>query len=175
MRQISLLAAFISLFLMRGFSQVESVKSNYLQLDTLVFYDVELEVETYHGRTTYWVDRKEVSKKTYDTFNTFWENVDKCKPCYLKTYEKSGRLLKEGVQYGDCNVGIWTEYYPDGKVKLKGHFKENDTQDWFEIWTKGLCSVKHGLWVLYDRKGNIVGMEKFVNGSSDETELGSKF
>ena len=175
MRQILLSAAFIFLAILRGDTQVETTKSNYGKLDTLVFYDVELEVETYHGRTTYWVDRKEVSKKTYDTFNYHWENVDRCKPCFLKTLEKDGRLLKEGVQYGDCNIGVWTEYYPNGKVKLRGHYKENDTGDWFEIWTKGLCSVKHGIWVLYDMEGNIVGMEKYVNGSTEEEELGSKF
>ncbi len=161
--------------ILRGEAQVEANRSLYQKLDTLKFYDVELETETYHGRTTYWVDRKSVPKKVYDMYNYYWENVDRCKPCFLQTYEKDGRLLKEGVQYGDCNIGVWTEYYPNGRVKLKGFYKENDTGDWEEIWNRGLCSVKHGIWVFYDNEGNIVGMERYTNGNSDEEEWGSKF
>lgn len=175
MRQNLLVITIILLAILRGYSQVEMNKSNYGKLDTLKFYDVELENETYHGRTRFWVDKKEVDKKTYDMFDSYWSNVDRCKPCYLKTYEKDGRLTKEGVQYGDCQIGSWIEYYPNGKVKIKGQFKENDTNDWVEIWTKGLCSVKHGMWVHYDNEGNIIGMEKYVNGVPEEEELGSKF
>ena len=175
MKPILLTATFCLLFILRGGAQVETTKSVYAKLDTLQFYDVELEVETYHGRTTYWVDRKEVTKKVYDTFNYYWENVDRCKPCFLQTLERDGRLIKEGVQYGDCNVGAWTEYYPNGQVKLRGFYKENDTGNWEEIWNRELCSVKHGMWVLYDHEGNIVGMERYVNGNTDEEEWGSKF
>ncbi len=175
MRLNLLVIAFILCSILRGYAQFETNRSIYKKLDTLKFYDVELEVETWHGRTTYWVDRKEVDKKTYETFDHYWTNVDRCKPCFLQTYEKDGRLTKEGVQYGDCQIGAWTEYHKNGKMKLKGRYKENDTNDWEEIWTKGLCSVKHGLWILYDEEGNVLGMEKYVNGVTEEEELGSKF
>lgn len=147
----------------------ESVyKSVYSRLDTLKFYDVELEVETFHGRTTYWVDRKEVGKDKYDYYDFHWKNVDRCTPCFLKIYDTDEKLLKEGVQYGDCNIGVWTEYFRCGKVKLKGRYKENNTGDWFEIWTKGLCSVKNGIWIYYNEQGIVLYTEKYVNGISEE-------
>lgn len=177
MRKNLLIATIFLFTILRGYSQVEVThQSIYPKLDTLKFFDVELEVETYHGRTTYWVNRKSVDKKTYDMYDHYWSNVDRCKPCFLQTFEIDGRLTKEGVQYGDCQIGAWTEYYPNGKVKLKGQFKENDTNDWVEIWTKGFCSVKHGVWAYYDNEGNLIGMEKYANGIPEEdNELGSKF
>ncbi len=162
-------AAFAKADSVKNFGSDESVyKSVYSRLDTLTFYDVELEVETFHGRTTYWVDRKEVTKDKYDYYDFHWKNVDRCTPCFLKTYDTQEKLLKEGVQYGDCNIGDWTEYFPCGKVKIKGRFKENDTGDWFEIWTKGLCSVKHGLWVYFNEHGAVLYAEKYLNGGLSE-------
>jgi hypothetical protein len=139
-------------------------QSVYGKLDTLKFYDVELETETYRNRTSYWVDHKEVDKKTYDFYDFHWKNVDRCTPCYLKTFDTSERLLKEGVQYGDCNIGEWTEYSLTGKPRFKGHFKENDTGDWTEIWKRGLCTVKHGKWTYYDENGAVLYVSYFDNG-----------
>jgi hypothetical protein len=149
-------------------------KSVYGKLDTLKFYDVELETETYRNRTTYWVDHKEVDKKTYDFYDYHWKNVDRCTPCFLKTYDSSERLLKEGVQYGDCNIGVWTEYSLTGKIRLKGHFKENDTGDWNEIWKRGLCTVKHGKWIHYDPNGEVLYVLYYENGLEVEEPIADK-
>jgi antitoxin component YwqK of YwqJK toxin-antitoxin module len=153
----------------KNFGSDESVyKSVYSRLDTLKFYDVELETETFHGRTTFWVNGKEVTKNKYDFYDHHWKNVDRCTPCFLKTYDTDEKLLKEGVQYGDCNIGEWTEYFLCGKVKLKGRYKENETGDWYEIWTKGLCSVKHGTWIYYNEHGDVLYAEKYYNGTITE-------
>ena len=87
--------------------------------------------------------------------------LNDCTPCYMKTLSPDDVLLYAGVQYTDCVVGNWTEYYPDGKIKLTGQYKENPTDNWNNIWKRGYCSVKEGTWTYYDENGKVMKTEKY--------------
>lgn len=138
--------------------------SVYKALDTLPFTNANLRSETVHNTTKYWVKDKRVNQATYEKYKAIWENIDICRPCYFKTYDENDVLLYEGAQYTDCRVGIWIEYYPNGTVKLIGHYKENDTDNWENLWNRKLCSVKHGKWLYYNEDGGIRLIEYYWNG-----------
>lgn len=161
---------FIILISLEVKSQVDTTKSIYLKLDTMKFYNVSLSsgplvncvVGKLGGPTKYFVDCKEVSKAEYDKYDTIWKKIESCKPCYLQTYDKNDILLYEGLEYNECRVGIWKEFYPSGKIKILGHYKENPKTSWTNIYPE-FCGSKHGLWVYYNEKGEIIKSEKYEN------------
>jgi hypothetical protein len=136
----------------------------YTSLDTLSFYNVSIRAETAHNATKYWVNDKRVDQATYEKYKTVWDNIDKCRPCYFKTYDVDDVLLYEGPQCTDCRVGSWVEYYPSGALKIRGHYKENSTDNWEDLWKRKLCSVKHGKWITYGEDEEIQLIEVFWNG-----------
>jgi len=138
--------------------------SSYKTLDTLPFYNVGMRAETVNGNSKYWVNDKRVDQATYVKYKSVWDNIDKCRPCYFKTYDVDDVLLYEGAQCTDCRVGSWLEYYPSGVVKIRGHYKENSSNDWEDLWKRKLCSVKHGKWITYSEGGEIQLIEVFWNG-----------
>jgi antitoxin component YwqK of YwqJK toxin-antitoxin module len=150
-------------------AQTDSTHSVYPKLDTMIIYSVNLasgpakDCSHFDGKypVKYFVDCKEVSKEVYLKYKNANDNLGKCTPCYMETLSKDGTLLHAGVQYTDCVVGEWTEYYPDGKVKVKGQYKENPTEKWNNIWKRGYCSVKEGTWTYYDENGNVTKTEKY--------------
>ena len=87
-----------------------------------------------------------------------------CTPCLLETYNAEEKLLYRGVQYTDCRIGFWTEYFLNGKVKLAGQYKENDTHLWGNLYKRNLCSIMEGTWTYYDEKGNVTKVEKYKEG-----------
>ena len=78
----------------------------------------------------------------------------------MKIYNKIEKLAEAGVFYKDCNVGVWKEYYRNGKIKLIGHYKENQKEDWNDI----ECCIKHGKWTYYKRNGKIKKLENYLDG-----------
>jgi antitoxin component YwqK of YwqJK toxin-antitoxin module len=136
-----------------AFSQVDTVRSLYSSLDTIETYNVGLRAETGPGYERYFVNDRPVDKLTYKKYKTKWDNIGICKPCFLKTYDVNDILVITSIQYTDCAVGLWTEYYPNGKIKLVGHFKENDSNNWTGLYKRGFCSVKNGEWIFYQTNG----------------------
>ena len=162
----------VFLFFLAGKSasaQADSTHPVYPALDTMVIYSVNLasgpakDCSHFDAKypVKYFVDCKEVSQDVYLKYKNANESIKKCKPCYMETLDKNGVLLYEGVQYEDCVVGAWTEYYPDGKIKVTGQYKENPTDNWNNIWKRGYCSVKEGVWTYYDENGNVTKTEKY--------------
>lgn len=162
MKNISIL---VLLFVI-SFSLIAQTKTStvYSTLDTLESYNVTLRSEKTNNIGRYWVNNKLVDKDTYDKYNKAWDNINLCRPCYLITYDKNDKLIREGVQYTDCRIGIWIEYYSSGEVKLIGHYKENNTGDWIDLWDRSYCSIKNGTWVYYDKYGRIIKSERYING-----------
>jgi antitoxin component YwqK of YwqJK toxin-antitoxin module len=85
--------------------------------------------------------------------------METCTPCILERFNESGILLNKAVSYTDCIVGQYIEYFENGKIKIIGHFKENDTGLWDNISDRGFCSVKHGIWNYYNENGLITKTE----------------
>ena len=147
-------------------AQNDSVKHIY-NIDTLKFYDVSLASEPRDGKIIYLVNNKEVNKLVYQNFYSVWHNIGLCKPCVLKVYDENEILVRISLQHTDCPVGSWTEYYPNGVIKVKGQFIENTTGNWSDLSKRGLCR-QTGVWQYFDVSGNIIKTEKYLNGSISE-------
>lgn len=164
-----ILIILLSVSISSAFAQTDSAASVYKGLDTIVHYYVNLasgpakDCSHFDGNypVKYFVNCKEVSQTEYLKYKEANDRIKECKPCYMKTLDSSGVLLRTAVQYGDCIVGNWTEYYPDGKIKVTGQYKENDTGNWNNLWKRGYCSRKEGEWCYYDENGNITKKEKY--------------
>ncbi len=106
-----------------------------------------------------------VEKAVYDKYHAAWEELENCCPCILMTYDKDDVLLTEAVQCTDCFVGYYKEFYPNGRLKLLGHHKENPTNDWNDIFKRGYCGVEDGKWIYYNEDGQIIKIETWKDGS----------
>lgn len=106
-----------------------------------------------------------VEKAVYDKYHAAWKELENCCPCILMTYDKDDVLLTEAVQCTDCFVGYYKEFYPNGRLKLLGHHKENPTNDWNDIFKRGYCGVEDGKWIYYNEDGQIIKIETWKDGS----------
>lgn len=140
------------------------VNSAYSNLDTLKFYKVSLNLTKIDDVERYWANDKEITKGEYEKFKKGYENISNCRPCYLRTYTAKDRLIRESEQYTDCPIGIWIEYHLSGTVKVIGHYKKNNTRSWKNIYDRGFCGVKHGIWNYYNSKGEIYKVREYKNG-----------
>jgi antitoxin component YwqK of YwqJK toxin-antitoxin module len=139
------------------------------QTDTLKYISHSQEKTVTSGKrkevTSYSVDHQKASKQEYDSAQKSEDLfLTRCKPCWLRSYDKSGKLLSEGMSYTDCRLGTFIQYYPSGKVELVGSYRTNETGDWDKYKEKGLCSVKEGSWVYYKTDGTIEKVEGYENG-----------
>ena len=160
MKYISLLLLLVTVTT----SVAQSDSSVYKKLETRKFYDVSCEKETRNGKSTYTVNDKKVSKSTYNKYSSTWENMETCCPCILKSYDEHDVLLSEAVSCTDCGVGVFKNYYPNGKVSLTGSYKENPTGDWDNIFYRGYCNVPVGAWTYFDTNGDTLYTEFWQDG-----------
>ncbi|MGZ3951180.1 MAG: toxin-antitoxin system YwqK family antitoxin [Flavisolibacter sp.] len=147
-----------------GYSQMDTGYTIYSRLDTVETTNVGLRSETGPKYARYYVNEKLVDKRTYDNFQYLFDNISKCKPCFLKVYDADERLVRTAEQYIDCPIGSWTEFYPNGKVKLEGQFKRNGKAKWEEQDYRLLCAIKDGKWKYYDEIGNLIKVETYKEG-----------
>ena len=155
------------------YSQLDS-NSVYKNLEIKKFYSVRASSSTRGGKTTYKVNNKIVTQEKYDKYHGTWKDMETCCPCILKSYNENDILLSEAVSCTDCVVGYYKEFYPNGKLKLKGQFKENPTNNWEDIYKRGYCSVEDGKWLYYNNKGQINYIEIWDNGNFIEQKPKSK-
>lgn len=148
-------------------AQVDSVKSIYTNLEVRKFYNVTLKIDSLNGKAVYKADGKEISKATYDKFQSTRKNVENCRPCIIETYNANEKLLFKADKYEDCPVGQWIVYYPSGKIKEIGHYRQNDTGNWDDMWNSAYC-IKHGRWTYYDEKGKPTKTEMYDFGNLKE-------
>ena len=167
---ISTLMIFISI---NSFAQ-EAQSTVYRNLKTKKFYSVNTKASTKNGKTTYKVNNKVVKKSTYKKYHRTWKNMENCCPCILKSYDEKKVLLSEAVSCTDCLVGYYKGYYRNGTIKVIGHYKENPTGDWTNIYQRGYCSVKDGKWTYFNKKGKIKYIEIWDNGKFVEQQPSSK-
>ena len=163
MREL-LIAIFLLLFAANSHSQVDTGFSIYSRLDTVETTNVGLRSETGPTYARYYVNDKLVDKRTYDNYQYLFDNLSKCKPCFLKVYNEDDVLVLTAQQYSDCPVGTWTEFYPNGKVKVEGQFKRNEQGRWEQQDYRLICSIKEGSWKYYDERGNLTKVERYKGG-----------
>lgn len=145
-------------------AQIDDVNTVYKDLEVVKFYSVSMSSSRDGGRSTYTVNNKRVSKSVYDKYHDTWDDMSSCCPCILKSYDENDVLLSEAVSCTDCAVGYYKEFYPNGRLKLQGQFKENPTDDWDDIYRRGYCSVMDGKWFFYNGRGEIDYIELWDEG-----------
>jgi len=158
-------STFLFLFIaLAGMAQKENSSVTYKNLPVKKFFTAFTETATVNGKTIYKANVKEISKDKYDVMMASRSSIAECTPCMLETYDENGKLSTKAVQYKDCYVGSFTAYYPNGKVKTQGHYRENDTDIWEPLWDNGYC-IKHGTWTEYDEKGKVIKTENYNFGN----------
>lgn len=163
MKQILSLAFFLTIISIYSFGQKDT-KSVYGKLKTIKDYSVSLNsYESDSGIMIYEVNDKQVSRRMYRRYEKHTENYLTDNLRIVKSYDENNVLLYEAVQYSDCIVGYYKEYYPNGKLSVLAHYKENPTGNWDSIWNRGYCSVAHGQWIYYAEDGSIQYSEFWEN------------
>ncbi len=149
-----------------SFAQIDTTETDttkwvYKNLETKKFYGVGL---LSGDGTNYKLNDKIIDKSVYDKYYSTWKNMTSCKPCILETYDANDILKWKGIQYTDCAVGFWIEYYTNGIVKVLGHYRENETGDWDSAFYKGYCISPDGTWTYYNEHGQKRYSEYWKNG-----------
>jgi antitoxin component YwqK of YwqJK toxin-antitoxin module len=139
-------------------------KTVYGNLETKRFYDVNMGKSGSGSKITYTVNDGKVDKETYDKYHDTWQNFETCCPCILQTYDINDVLQTEAVSCTDCLVGFYFEFHENGVTKIKGHCKENPTGNWSDIFKRGYCSVKDGIWEYFNEQGEIFSIETWKDG-----------
>lgn len=160
------LSVFTSVF---SYSQKDTMKTIYKNLPVLKFYTISTETMTENGVVVYKAGGKVVDKATFEVYTSSSANMTQCKPCIMETYDKNNVLASRAVKYLDCPVGYWINYYPSGKIKTIGHYRENESDIWDPLWDAGYC-MKHGTWTEYDEKGKVISRELYDFGNLKETK-----
>lgn len=140
------------------------VHSVYKDLKVKKFYSVATESVVADGKTVYKANGKLISQDKYEMIQASRGNITSCTPCILETYDENDKMVSKSVQYQDCNVGFFISYYPNGRIKTIGHYRENDTDVWEPLWDHGYC-VKHGTWTDYNEKGKPIKIERYDFGN----------
>lgn len=154
---------------LQSFGQNDTEKSSYKNLEVKKFYSVTTESAVVKGAEVYKGNGKVISKEQYEKFTSSRSNLEDCKPCMLETYNENDKLIIKAAQYKDCCVGSWIGYYPSGKIRTIGHYRENETGIWEPLWDNGYC-IKHGTWTEYSENGKPLKSEKYNFGSLVENK-----
>lgn len=142
--------------------------SVYKNLEIKKSYAVNLESHFVDEKAvSYKVNGRRVDAKTYQKFDKVNQESDDCCPCFLREYTENEVLIRENVVCGDCGVGVFKGFFPSGKVKIAGQFKENPTGNWEDISARGYCNVRTGIWFYYNELNGfhyLQYIEKWDNG-----------
>lgn len=151
-------------------TKVDTTKTIYGNLPVLKQYAISSSSMTSADSSWFKINDNIVDSNTYKKFTQFSDNANKCKPCILLSFDTSENLLFKRVSYGDCSVGYWIEYFPSGKVKVIGHFKENASGNWDNLFDRGYCR-QDGVWTYYNKRGLITSSEIWKNGKLVRRQL----
>src|SRR4051812_38726502 len=102
----------------------DTTKSVYGNLPTYKTYAVSSSACDCADSSWFQINDNYVDEKTYKKFGGTIAVYDQCTPCIILSFDTSGRLLSKRIAYSECRVGYRIEYYPNGKVKVIGHYKE---------------------------------------------------
>lgn len=129
-------------------------------IDTLVLFYGSLNSVGTGQYIKYLINNKPTDRETFYKFKKTQSNIVNCKPCFLKRFDANENLIMESLCYGDLPFGIYTTFYPNGNVKIRGKYNENNTGDWTKLIERGF-GKKEGTWIYYDENGNILKTEKY--------------
>lgn len=161
--------------------------SDYVKPDTLMYYAFPLESfgdpgTVYSNRSSndscqivadqtdsntprYFANCNEIGKVLFDSLKATKQNMKKCKPCVLNHFDDAGNIIQSSMSYGDCLVGDYYEFYPNGQLKVQGSWKKNYTGNWKRVWKRGYCSIINGIWTYYSESGELIKTETYKDGT----------
>jgi hypothetical protein len=141
--------------------QTDTTVTVYGQLAVNKFYAVRYSYGNLNGSPVYKINNKKVTQEFFERLHSTTESLANCKPCILLFYDEKDRLLHKGVQYLDCSIGFWIEYFRNGKVKVIGHYYENAQLDVNN--DKNFCQ-KDGVWQYFNKRGKQIRLEYWEKG-----------
>jgi hypothetical protein len=137
----------------------------YPRMDTIVYYLIDSEsMSIEKGAVIYKVNSRVVNEKQWKKMTIGISKIKICTPCIVKTYNAKDTLVSIGVQYRRCDIGSYTAFYPDGRVRISGQYKENTTGKWDKASLSLYCSKKDGLWTYYTPSGKVKTTELYKDG-----------
>ena len=143
------------------FSILSAHAQGKLQIDTITSYDVNLSTYMTTNGRVYMANEQVISKDKYEFYRKNWEDVKRCSPCEVKTLDGKNRLKHIAIQYGDCFIGPFKEYYSNGKLKVEGNFKGALDGNYSQLRLNGLCSQREGVWKYYTPEGRLDYLETY--------------
>lgn len=124
--------------------------------------------------TTYKEGKKHGQYILKDNVDVVIEEGNYCEDakCSEWKYYKGGILEKKVNYVAGIISGNYEEFYEDGKIKLKGQFRTEkrivkakvfspDTYEEFIKEVEKEVSIKHGDWIYYNSKGEIIRTDKY--------------
>jgi len=126
-------------------------KENKIKFDTIKVYDCRLGRIEKEGTITYSINDVVVTAEKYKKIKAINDKVEKCNPCYLKTYSTEETLLSAGVLYAQCPKITKT-----APLKLETENSVSISED------ADFC--KHGEWKYYDAGGKVTSIENYEYG-----------
>ena len=167
-KPIGLSCVFLLFFQLAMFSQSQP-KTTAAELERVETYLEGSAMELSKSRGRYFVNRKEVTEAEYNWYRAAFDND--CCPCIYEYFDERYQLqaeavvCKECVECRECQVGWYKEYYLSGKLKISGQYKENPTDNWENLLERGYCSVRHGEWLYYNKRGKLKFTEVWEDGN----------
>lgn len=147
------------------------IPTTYAQtFDTLKTYDVFLEQVKTNWGMDYKVNGKSVSVEKYNYYKMHWNAAYACKPCYLATMDAEDHVLHFALQYQNCLVGVYREFYPEGGIKVEGQYKTDSTGNFDAFLKQGNCNLRTGKWTYYGEQGSKTKSEIYDNGKLVKVE-----
>jgi len=157
------------LLLLFSFSSKAQVTSEQ-NLDTIRWYNLILAEGTSNGKKVYTANEVIVDSARYAYLYKQWGRnvIRKCRPCYLLELDEKDKTIMEGKFYLNMPIGIYRDYYKNGKLKSSGNYKNVYplTHNDFKMGMPciGKCTVKEGEWKYFNDKGKLTKTEKFKEG-----------
>ena len=167
MKKMSLLALMIvSTLAIYSQAQTSAVKPPASAHDTIVYYLIDSESMSLKGnQAVYKVNNQIVSQQQWRRMTIGNGQMKTCTPCMVKTYDAKDNLISIGMQYKWCQSGVYTGYYPNGKIKMTGQYKTNSTgRSDKPSSSSAHCGIKEGTWTYYNETGEITKTELYKNG-----------
>ena len=146
-------------------------KSSIFEIDTIINYSVGLS----SNNDSYNMNGKEITKENYEHFrgNTF-EEAQNCCPCIFVSKDINEKVLYDYFGCAECQMGFYHTYFPNGKLKVSGLYKEIDSNKLESSNFSSLCSIKNGKWIYYDSLGHEMYTKYWENNVCIRSEPNNK-
>ena len=141
-------------------------------LDTVKIYNVYCSftegnaVTAWGGNYSSFYPAEECPQKSKDkyveNFKSITHHFSSQKFFWMKLYNTKDQLIYESLKYGDCRVGKFICYWPNGKRKMTGEYDgayvKKKTGEYI---FKKCAGEQSGTWCYYDEDGKFLRYEEY--------------